>query len=412
MNFIKLFIIALTSLIKEFGRTFLSLLGVIVSVAAIMIVLSLGANIDLYVKDQLSVFGGDTVQIETAVPSNEDVALTDAAARAQITTLTDDDARAIEKLPSVETVSVGVTSQARMTWNSNSKQTILLGVDANAPLTDAGVIMEQGRFFTDAEVVGNANVVVLGKVVAEDIFGVGRNPVGERIRIAGQTYRVIGINEERGSLFGFNYDDLAYVPYTSLTEEIMGIDHLAYITATSVDPTQAENTADDVRSLLRIRRGSTAPGDDDFIVTTIEEAQDFIGNIVGAVSLLLGALASVSMIVGGVGIMNMMLMSVEERKREIGLRKALGASPRDILIQFVIESVTIAVVAALIGITIGGILLVTIGNLAVTQGVISSYKIPLSAPLIATLFSCGAGILFGVYPARTAARIAPTAAMR
>lgn len=412
MHLIRLFIIATSSLIKEFGRTFLSLLGVIVSVIAIMIVMSLGANVDLYVKDQLSVFGVDTVQIETAVPSNEDVALTDTAARAQITTLTAEDALAITKLADVRAASVGITSQARMTYDGESTQAILLGVNDVAPITDTGITMDHGRFFSAEEVAGNAHVVVLGFLLGEKLFGEDVNPVGERVRIAGTTYRVIGLNKKRGSLFGFNYDDLAYIPYTALTQEIMGVDHILYITAKIHDEQYTDRAAQDITSLLRVRHESADPSEDDFIVTTIQEAQDFIGAIVGSISLLLGALASVSMIVGGVGIMNMMLMSVEERKREIGLRKALGARESDILTQFLIESIVIALTAAFFGVSIGALILWGVGDYALAQGLVTSFTIPPSAPLIATAFSCGAGILFGVYPARSAARIAPTAAMR
>jgi len=223
---------------------------------------------------------------------------------------------------------------------------------------------------------------------------------------------VIGVLAERGSLFGFNYDDISYIPYSALGAEILGVDHVQYITAKSTTSESVEKAADDITSLLRIRHDSNGPTEDDFSVTSTAQAQDLLGNIVQTVSLLLLALASVSIIVGGVGIMNMMLMSVEERRAEIGLRKALGANRGDISTQFLIESVVIALFAAIIGIALSTLLLWIAGTQAIKMGFVDDFRIPLKAVLLSAGFSTVAGILFGVYPARTASKTNPVEAMR
>jgi putative ABC transport system permease protein len=412
LYYIRIFFIAAKSLLDDFGRTLLSLLGIIVSVLAIMIVITLGDNVDLYIQNQLSAFGTDSIQIEIKVPSDDEgLNIGDASSRAQIDTLTADDARALEKLPNVSVATVGMVGQSRMVSASGSKQALLLGADGNAPQVDSGIKIADGRFFTSEEAEGKSHVLVLGSNLAEELFE-NTSAIGERVRVNGTTYRIIGTLKERGSLFGFNYDDLAYIPYTALSAEILGIDYVQYITAKATSNETVDAAVGDITSVLRVRHDSNGPGEDDFSVTSTEEAQDLLGNIVGVVSLLLTALASVSIIVGGVGIMNMMLMSVEERKAEIGLRKALGGRPEDILSQFLIESVVIALFAAVIGITLAALILYFAGTYAVAEGYVESFRIPLKAILLSAGFSCAAGVLFGVYPARTAARTNPVEAMR
>lgn len=412
LYYFRIFAIAFKSLLDDFGRTLLSLLGIIVSVLAIMIVMVLGDNVDLYIQNQLSAFGTDSIQIEPTIPSEDlEINIGDAASRAQIDTLTAADARALEKLPSVTTTTVGAIGQSRMVFDGESKQALLLGADHKAPQVDSGVQIEVGRFLSQSESEGKAHVVVLGSAVKEDLFG-ERKAVGERVRIAGTTYRVIGVIRERGSLFGFNYDDISYIPYTALTEEILGVDHIQYITAKATSSERVTQASGDITSVLRVRHDSDGPGSDDFIVTSTAEAQDLLGNIVQTVSLLLIALASVSIIVGGVGIMNMMLMSVEERRSEIGLRKAIGANRSDISTQFLIESVVIALFAAVIGIALASLLLWLAGTQAVKMGFVDDFRIPLKAIFLSAGFSCAAGVLFGVYPARTASKTNPVEAMR
>lgn len=412
MYYFRIIFIATKSLFDEFGRTFISLLGIIISVISIMTVITLGAIVDRYIQDAVGAFGTDTIQVEIQVPGDGiAVNISSAPTRASIDTLIPEDARALEKIPSVAATTLGLVSQARMVYGGESKQALLLGSDHNAPLVDQAVKIAEGRFMTKEEAIGKGHVLVLGSQLAEKLFGT-ISPVEERVRLNGTTYRVIGVLEDRGSLFGFNFDDLAYIPYSALTKEILGQDHVTYITVKAVDAQAVTQTADEVRSLLRLRHDSAGPDYDDFVVTTTQEAQDLLGNIVGTVSLLLVALASVSIIVGGVGIMNMMLMSVEERKSEIGLRKAIGATRSDIQAQFLVESVVISVFAAIIGIIISIVLLWTAATLAVNNGFVFTFIIPPNAIIISAGFSIAAGVLFGFYPARIASKTDPVAAMR
>lgn len=410
INFLRLLSHSLTA---HPGRTFLTLLGIVMSVAAIMIVVTLGDAVKQYVLDEIRAFGSQTVQVEVKVPATEHMSSENASGQVmgvQITTLTVDDATAIAQLPTVEAYSVGLIGQEKVQYDGEATRALLLSGTAATPRVDEQVVIADGAFFTADDEQRMARVVVLGSAVAEELFG-ARRAVGERIRIAGQSYTVVGVLAERGATFGFSFDDIIYVPASVMQKQILGVDYVQYITVRARAGADPEAVAQDITALLRLRHGTDGT-DDDFAVATIAQAEGIFADVLGSVSLLLGLLAAVSLLVGGVGIMNVMLVAVEERMREIGLRRAVGARAADVQAQFLAEAVVIALIGALIGMMLGAVVIV-IADWGVAK---AGFDIPigfsLRAPAIGVGFSLAAGLIFGFYPARRAAAIMPMAALR
>lgn len=394
----------------------MTLSGIIVSVMAIMSVITLGESLRNYVTKEVESFGTDTIQVEVSVPETGHASAANGSAQAmgvQITTLTDKDAEAIALLPDVAAYNIGLIGQSRTTYGGTKRYTMIWGSSSTAPIVDPNIVVDTGRFFSAEEEKSSMSVVVLGSSVA-DAFAKGHvaDLVGQRITVGNSKYLVVGIAKERGATFGVSLDDMIYMPYTTLQKKILGIDYVSYITIKAADPAHIDRTAHTIRTLLRLRHNIKTEAAEDFAVTTIAEAQDILDTILGGMNILLLALASVSLVVGGIGIMNIMLVSIEERRREIGLRKALGARKNDMIVQFLIESVMIAIAGALVG-TVITVLLLSAAFSAVQYAGFDSihFYIPTKAILVALAFSVSAGVIFGVYPARRATLISPMEAL-
>lgn len=414
MNLLQIVKISLKSIFAHTGRTILTLLGIIISVFAIMSVLTLGENIKEYVVSEVESFGSDVIQIEVSVPEKEHASADNVSSMAmgvQITTLNHDDAEAVGKLPNVQAYNIGLTGQGLMKYEDESDYAILLGSSHTSPVVDKAVKLAKGRFFDQTEEETSAQVVVLGSEVSESFFG-EINPVGKKVKLSGATYRVVGVLEERGSIFGFNFDEMVYMPYTTLQKKILGVDHVQYITVKVDDVEKIDRTTEDIRNILRLRHDIDKPVYDDFEATTMQEALNTIGVIFDGLNILLVALATISLIVGGVGIMNIMLVSVEERGREIGIRKALGARESDISSQFIAESIVVSFLGAIVGVAICTVFLWILFFVINAKGFDIDFFISLRAVLVAGIFSLVAGLVFGVYPAKIASKVDPMEAIR
>ncbi len=397
-------------------RTILTLLGVIISVFVIMSVVTMGTSVQQYIASEIEQFGTDVIQVEISIPETEHASTTNVSQMAmgvEITTLTDEDAEVIGRLPNVANYSVGLMGQALAKYKDASLYGILLGTSASNPQVDPGVKLRYGRFFTSEEERVAADVAVIGSEIATELFAVvDETVIGKRITLNDKKYRVVGVLKDRGSMFGMSFDNMVYLPYTTLQKKFLHIDYISYISVKVHDTTRMDNTVADIKRILLSRHDIDDIDEADFSVMSITEAQDMFDTIFGGVNILLLALASISLFVGGIGIMNIMIVSIEERRKEIGLRKALGARRSDVMKQFLIEAVMIACVGALIGVVITVIVLLLAFSAVRAAGFDEiAFYIPTHAVGIALIFSVVTGVTFGVYPARRAAAISPMEAM-
>jgi putative ABC transport system permease protein len=271
--------------------------------------------------------------------------------------------------------------------------------------------VKTGRFFTLDEDNELARVVVLGSKLSAKLFG-NQEPLGQEIKIGKNKFRVVGVMDEAGATFGFDFDQLAYVPVKTLQKIIMGIDYIQTVTTNITDTSKEDQTADDIIYLLRTRHEIDDAQYDDFSVTTMTEARDMINTIFDGITLLLIAIAGISLLVGGVGIMNIMYVSVSERTFEIGLRKAVGAKKAQILWQFLYEAIIITLIGGALGIIVGISFAYFISFAAGLLGYSWQFILPPQSIIIAFGFCGAVGLIFGYYPARHAANMNPIAALR
>jgi len=396
------------------ARTFLALLGVVIGVFAVVIVMTLGDGVKSFILGQVASLGTDLVQVEVKIPGNGKQSSGNATGRAQgtqITTLTVKDAEAIHKLPNVTAAYAGTIGQERATYGSTEKRILLFGTGADVVVVDRNAKLASGRFFTDGEDASLARVVVLGSETKKTFFGES-DAVGESITIKGEKYRVIGVLAPRGAVAFLNFDTFTYVPIQTLQKKMLGVDYVQMISVQMKNTVYEKETVADIVALLRKRHNIDNPDKDDFAVSSTKEAQQTLGDVLGSLTILLLALTSISLVVGGVGIMNVMYVSVSERTSEIGLRKAVGATSGGILRQFLFEALIITFMGGLIGIVLG--ILLSFGMSTVFQRL--GYDIVLqfsfASFLLGAGFSMAVGLIFGIAPAYRASKLSPMEALR
>ncbi len=395
-------------------RTALALLGVMIGVFSVVVVMALGNGVKNFVLGQVESFGTDLIQVEVKVPNTGTFSNDNASSRAQgtqITTLLLEDKDEIKKLPNILSAYGGTIGQERATSGSIGKRILLFGASSEVAEVDQKATLAEGRFYTTEEDASQARVVVLGHGVKETFFGTG-TAVGESITMKGEKYRVVGVLESRGSAGFFDLDSLAYVPAETLQKKILGVEYVQMISVRMKDISREEETVADIVGLLRKRHDITNPDKDDFSVTSTKQAQETLGDVLGSLTILLLALTSIALVVGGVGIMNVMYVSVTERTSEIGLRKALGATSQDILSQFLFEALIITLLGGFIGIILGTG--ASLGLSAIFQALGFDFRLEFtwSALLLGSLFSLIVGIIFGLAPAYRAAQLSPMEALR
>ena len=400
---------ATRSLAHSKMRSILTMLGIITGIASVIIIMSLGDSAKQYIVGQIQSMAPNMINVQPGAPVMGGAP--SSVMGLVVKTLTRRDVEALEREPSITNVSPNVTGSSRIVSGNKSKSTLWIATTANI-FRMTNLNFSSGYGFTSADETAYKHVVVLGSKLAEDLFGYNIEPVGKTVRFEDITFRVIGVLEPKGSGM-FSMDGYALIPISVGQKQIRGIDYYQELNI-QIDPTyDTAFVKTRIISILRTSHQITDPTKDDFMVTSMDETLNTLGNIMSILTIFLAAIASISLIVGGIGIMNIMLVSVTERTREIGLRKAVGATDNDILQQFLIESVLLTFAGGVIGIALGA------GVVGLVSFVLSNFfsigwvfAFPISAVILGLAVSGISGIAFGIYPARQAARKNPIDALR
>lgn len=410
---------SIKSLKSNPARTILTTLGIVIGIATVILVLSAGAGFRSLIDDQLQSWGTDTLFIETRVPpttknlASSNPASADfsrAGSAIAITTFKDKDLEDINKLGNVKGSYGIVTGLAVINYRNNAKSIIYYGTSADRFVIDKHTL-KSGRFFTSEENISAGQVAILGSNIADDLF-VQDDPIGKMVRVGNLNFQVIGVYNVQGSAGGVGADDIIYVPIKTAQKKMLGIDYLTVGVIQLDNPDLTDATAEAINSLMRRNHSITDPIKDDFVVTTQQQAMETFDTIFGGITILLIGIATISLIVGGVGIMNIMYVIVTERTAEIGLKKAVGATNSDILKEFLIESVLVTIIGGIFGIVLGSILSWLVSIIAISSGLVWLFKVPMYSILIAVGVSAIIGISFGVLPAKSAAKMDPIEALR
>jgi putative ABC transport system permease protein len=394
MSVLELLRLAVSRLRTSRMRAALTMLGVIIGVASVVALVGVGQGTTSNITSRLSALGTNLLTISPTGESSDGT-----------TTLSLDDADAIGQLDGVAAVAPEVSTSLTVDRGAASTDTTIVGTTADYASVRAFEVW-QGTFLTPAAVDLGLRVAVLGATTADDL-GITANDLGTEIRIGGIAFQVIGILQPKGGSGFQDPDDQVVVPVGTVQKYFVGGNSVRTIGVSTTDAASMDAVKADITALLRDRHELSATDDDDFNVFDQTQLLEAATSISGTLTLLLGGIASISLIVGGIGIMNIMLVSVRERTREIGIRKAVGARRRDILAQFLVEALTLSLIGGLIGIAVGLLVSAGIGRVAGWGFVFSP-----STVAVAVLFSLLVGVVFGVWPARQAARLDPITALR
>ncbi|HVT01675.1 MAG TPA: ABC transporter permease [Patescibacteria group bacterium] len=403
MDYQNLFIQAVQSLRKNILRTSLTMLGIVIGISAVILIVSLGQGAVQFITNELSSFGTNYFQIN---PGSNQISSIAGGRK----TLTLQDAEAIRRNPlltNVETVIPFASTSVPVSANRIDKSLLAYGMTSDASKM-LNVDMIYGQFLTDEDNLTSSKVAVIGADAAKDFFGEDTNPVGQTIRIDNKPFRIIGVAKSGSGFFGGFFNNAVYIPLNVALNQIIGQDAGLQEIDVAVKNTDLMNqTIADTKTLLRQRHHIREGNDDDFIIQSFQDALTTVQTITSLLTLVVAAISGISLVVGGVGVMNIMLVTVTERTREIGLLKSIGAKKKDILSQFLMESVVITLAGGIIGITIG------IGG-AFLISLVAPIPFVISVPaiIIAVGVAIFVGIAFGIYPARRAANLTPIEALR
>ena len=403
-----------TSLSANKLRTGLTILGIVIGVAAVVAMLSVGQGAQNSITSSINSIGTNILYISAGARARFSAGNINSVRN--IRQLTMADAQALMdpfQAPSVMTVAPVIQGgNISASANGQTTTTTVYGVTTSY-FSIRNEQVSEGAFFNDQQVNTHARVAVIGPDLATTLFGRTTNLTGQTIRINGQTFTILGVLQSKGGSSLGSSDNQAIVPLTTARDRVVRrtgttVDGV-YIQATSAQAVSEANTQ--VSNIMRLRH-HVAVGKEDFSVMSQQDLLTTATSITGILTAFLGGIAAISLLVGGIGIMNIMLVSVIERTREIGLRKALGARNRDIMIQFLVESSFLSLLGGLIGILLGWLISLIIGQIASASGTTLNPAVSLNAVLLATLFSAAVGLFFGIYPARRAARLEPVEALR
>ena len=424
MNFFSTIKLVFRTLLARKGRSFLTILGIVIGVAGVIVIIALGAGAQALVLGQVTKLGSNLLSIQPG-KSN------DKGPPAQlfgvvVTTLVNSDAEALRAptaVPHAVAVNANVRGSATVDWENQSVDTNFLGTDYQYPNV-VNITMSEGSFYDQQQDEGDANVVVLGSTVATEIFGPsGTDPLGQVIKVrsasqssqnqpGGVPLRVIGVISPRGSAFFHDQDDQIFLPLDIGQQQILGINYLQAINLKIDSADNVNQSILDATAILNQRHHVLTDSDVDFTVRNTAEAASVLTTVTSALSLFLTAMAGIALVVGGIGILNIMLVTVAERTREIGLRKAVGASNRAILLQFLFESGTLTLLGGLFGILAGVIVAYLVSLLMKALGYDWAFVISLTSVVLAVGVSILTGVIFGLYPAFKAAKLNPIESLR
>lgn len=403
MNFVESIKMARKTLMLNKLRSGLTMLGIIIGNASVIATIGIGEGAQNFVTQQVQGLGSNLLFVEPGSPK----AQTRPVPRPQ--TLVLEDAEAIaSQVPSVKQVSAQINGNERVTYRSQNFSTRLVGTTPEF-LAVRNFDIAQGRFFNHLDLQRNQQVVVLGPEIAELLFG-NTNPLGEKIRIKNLSFLVIGLMQSKGSTFSSNQDETVFLPLTTMANRISGNSsiygtNVSFISISVATPQDLKKAQFQVENLLRLRHKIIE--EDDFVVQNQQDLEEIAGAVTNALTLVLGLVASISLFVGGIGIMNIMLVAVNERTQEIGLRKAIGASETDILFQFTIEAIILSISGGFIGILIGSSMILMMSFFSPFEAGFSMFAI-----IGSTVISGAIGLFFGIVPAQRAAKLDPIVALR
>ncbi|MEI7639882.1 MAG: ABC transporter permease [bacterium] len=392
---------ALSAMLGNKMRSILSMLGILIGVAAVIAMLALGEGAKDSMKQTFSSLGSNLLMVMPGANRMGGVQM----ASGTVTRFTLQDVDALAKLNEIKMSSGNVNSRAQVVYGANNWNTQVQGTGENYPVLH-NAVPNYGRFFSDTEIRIRERVAVLGTTVASNLFG-DSNPVGQTIKINRVAFKVIGVMPSKGSGGFRDNDDVIVIPITTAMYRLMGKEYVDSIDAQVKDETLTQQATDSITAAIRKRHNIVKTTDTSFSIMNMADIQKSLQATMGAMTLLLGCIAAISLIVGGIGIMNIMLVSVTERTREIGLRKAIGARKNDILMQFIVEAILMTTIGGIAGIILGSAVAYIISLVVHWATKISMFSV-----IISTVFSIAIGLIFGILPARKASELSPIDALR
>jgi len=408
MNFLLNIKEAVQSLSANKMRSLLTILGIVIGVASVIALLSIGEGAGSSITGEIESIGTNVIYILNGNDAEEVTNPKDLTLR---------DAEALEtsgRASEIVYVAPLFTGNSEISHSNKSVNTAILGSTPDYQYVQNLTIAE-GEFITDSQVEGRSAVVVLGPEIAEKLLGRRTGIVGNTIRIGGYPYRIVGVAEEKGGSAFNNPDNNVYIPISTAQARLPRggtRDQVQYILVSVSEAENADKAIEQISDVLRMTHRISPRSPEDF---TILNQQDFLAvaeSVTNVLTIFLGGIGAISLLVGGIGIMNIMLVSVTERTKEIGLRKALGARKKDILVQFLTESVLLSLIGGFFGIVLGWAISLVVNQIAIQSGTILDVSLTLNSVLLATFFSAAVGIFFGYYPANRAASLAPVEALR